>query len=158
MDKGYWARILACLGRFLPPPRRRIGYWRPRRSIGLEDIPNPSGGFLGFWWYPSHNNELYLQIERSRKEARLCFKVDAEGEPSDRQEHLKWHWNERVLAAGGQQVVKPDVMRRGNTMTVAWWKNDWLAFGKDGKLNIPNTAENLKLAESVLKAAISSSS
>ena len=84
---------------------------------------------------------------------KLCFKVAAEGETSDRQDHLKWHWHDRVLAAGGQQVVKPDVMRRGESMTVAWW-NDWLTFGKDGKLDVSGTVENLKRAEKVLKQAL----
>ena len=76
----------------------------------------------------------------------------------EEQESLQRSWHERVLAAGGQQVVKPDVMRRGKTMTVAWWNDDWLAFGEDGKLDMSGTVENLKRAESVLKAAIPSSS
>ena len=128
----------------------------PAREIGWDYVPNRSGGFLGFWWWwSSSEDEIYLQIEGGPgKEAKLCFKVDA-GEDSEQQEHLKWHWNERVLAAGGQQVVKPKVMRKGQTMTVAWWKGDWLAFGKGGKLDISGTVENLKRAEAVLKSAMS---
>ena len=125
---------------------------------GWGYVSNKSGGFLGFWWWPSDSGELYLQIEGGgRREARFCFKVYAEGKDSEQQGNLKWHWHERVLAAGKQQVVKPDVMRRGKTMTVAWW-NNWLAFGKDGKLDISNIVENLKRAEAVLEAAIPSSS
>ena len=124
---------------------------------GWGSVNNRAGGFFGFWWSPSDNEELYLQIEGGPgKKARLCFKVEA-GEDSDRQEHLKWHWNERVLAAGGQQVVKPDVMGKGNSMTVAWWKDAWMAFGKNDKLDMPGTVENLKQAETVLKTAISQS-
>ena len=127
------------------------------RWIGWGPVNNPAGGFLGFWWWSSDNGELYIQIEGGYgKEAKLCFKVDA-GEDNEQQENLKWRWHERVLAAGEQQVVKPDVMKRGKTMTVAWWKDDWLAFGKDGKLDISGTVENLKRSEAVLKTAISSS-
>ena len=42
-------------------------------------------------------------------------------------------------------------------MTVAWWKDDWMAFGEDGKLDIHNTVENLEQATAVLKTAISQS-
>ena len=44
------------------------------------------------------------------------------------------------------------MMRRGNTMTVAWWKDDWMVFGKEGKLDVPGTVKNLKRAEAVLSA------
>lgn len=118
-------------------------------------VNNPSGGFLGFWRWPppSWDYNLYLTIEtKPEKESKLCFKVYSE-ETSDRQDQLKWEWHELVLKAGGQQVVKPDVMRRAKNMTVAWWKEDWLAFGKDGKLDIPNTVRNLKRADKVLKDA-----
>ena len=126
---------------------------KTNRSMGWGNVPNRSGGFLGFWWRPSEKDEIYLQIESGRNGVKLCFKVAAEGETSGRQDHLKWHWHDRVLAAGGQQVVKPDVMRRGESMTVAWW-NDWLTFGKDGKLDVSGTVENLKRAEKVLKQAL----
>ena len=43
-------------------------------------------------------------------------------------------------------------MRRGNTMIVAWWKDDWMVFGKEGKLDVPGTVKNLKRAEAVLSA------
>ena len=45
-------------------------------------------------------------------------------------------------------------MRIGNYMTVAWWKHDWMAFDRDGKLDVPGTVENLKRAEAVLKRAL----
>ena len=121
-----------------------------RRNLAWDYVPNRSGAFLGFWWWPSSKDEIYLQIEGGWKEAKLCFKVDAEGETNEGKNDLKWHWHERVLAAGKQQVVKPRVMRRGNYMTVAWWKDHWMAFGKDGKLDISGTIENLKRAESVV--------
>ena len=129
-----------------------------RPGSGWGDVHNRARDFLGFWWRPSDKSDLYLQIERpnepSRKEARLCFKVSAEGKPSDCKQLLKRRWYERVLAAGRQQVVRPKVMRIGNYMTVAWWKDDWMVFGEDGKLDVPGTVENLKRAEAVLKRAL----
>lgn len=128
-----------------------------QRWNGWGYVPNQSGGFLGFWWQPSgvDDYELYFQIEAYPEgKARLCFKVDAEGKSGEEQERLKWCWHERVMATGGERVERPGMMRRGNHITVAWWREDWLAFGEDGKLDISNTVENLKQAESVLKRAI----
>ena len=54
-------------------------------ELGIEDdveyapwgyVPNQSGGFLGFWWWPSGDSAVYLQIEGEEK---LCFKVNSEG-------------------------------------------------------------------------------
>ena len=127
------------------------------RWNGWGYVQNRSGGFLGFWWWPSGNEELYLQIEaHPGKEARLCFKVAAEGKTSEEKNDLKWHWHEWVLATGKQQVVKPDVMRKGNYMTVAWWKDDWMAFNKNDNLDISGTVENLRQAEAMLKTASAS--
>ena len=133
------------------------------REIRWDFVNNRAGGFLGFYWW-SPGDVIYLQIEAALsrpaslgKDAKLCFKVDAEGESSDRKQHLKWHWHERVLMAGRGQVVKPKRMMIGNFMTVAWWKDDWMAFGKDDKLDMSGTVENLKQAEAVLKTAISQS-
>ena len=137
------------------------------RKIRWNFVNNPAGGFLGFyWWFPEDVIYLQIETELSRpvslgKESKLCFKVDAEGKPNDQKQHLKWHWNERILAAGRGRVVKPKRMMIGNFMTVAWWKNDWMAFGKrggPGKLDMSSTVENLKQAEAVLKTAMSSSS
>ena len=38
-------------------------------------------------------------------------------------------------------------------MTVAWWKDDWLDFDGNGKLDISGTVENLKRAEAVVYRA-----
>ena len=121
---------------------------------GWGYVNNRSGGFLGFWRRLSCDYEIYLQIEtKPGKETKLCFKVAAELKTSAQQNQLKGEWNDLVMKAGGQQVVKPNVMRRGKYMTVAWWKECWLAFGKDAKLDIPNTVRNLKRADKVLKDA-----
>ena len=125
------------------------------RKIGWGHVPNPSGGFLGFWWWLSDNDELYLQIEaHPGDEAKLCFKVDSAGKSKDQQQDLKWNWHDQVLKAGRGRAIKPRVMRIGNTLTVAWWRDDWMVFGKDDKLDMSGTVENLKQAEAVSKAAM----
>ena len=90
-------------------------------------------------------------------EARLCFKVSAEGKRNDEKQDLKWKWHERVLRASGGKAVKPDRMRIGETMTVAWWQPGWMVFGKDGKLDMSGTIEYLKQVEAVLRTAMRSS-
>ena len=118
----------------------------------------PKGNFLGLWWWPSDRNDLYLQIEANPgNKVKLCFKVSTEADSREERSQLRDHWCDKILAAGGRQVVKPKRMGNGCHMTVAWWNDEeenWLAFDKDAKLNIFNTVENLKRAESVLKSAI----
>ncbi len=133
------------------------------RWIWWGYVSNRSGGFHCFSWAPSDDTEQYLQIEARLEsetvaEARLCFKVDAGETPRDQWQDLKWSWHERVVEAGRGRVVKPHRMRVGNTMTVGWWKENWMAFGKDNRLDLAGTIENLKQAEEVLQAAISSNS
>ena len=133
------------------------------RWIWWGYVSNPSGGFHCFSWAPSDDSEQYLQIEARLEsetvaEAKLCFKVEASETPRDQWQDLKWSWHERAVEAGRGRVVKPDRMRVGNTMTVGWWKENWMAFGKDKSLDLAGTIENLKQAEEVLQAAISSNS
>ena len=125
-----------------------------RRDLGWGYVHNKSGGFLGFWWHPSDSDRIYLQIEGGSNNAKLCFKVDATEETSERKQELKWYWHDRIIAFGKQQVMRPKVLRIGNTMTVAWWSEEWLAFDTTGKLDVAATVENLMQAESILKRAV----
>ena len=90
----------------------------------------------------------YLQLEMER----LCFKVDAEGLSAERQNELKWEWNERITGQH-EWVVKPKVMRRGETMTVAVHEDGWLRYDHEGELDLDATVELLRQAELVLTAA-----
>ena len=123
---------------------------------GWDYVPNKSGGFLGFYWH--WLADCFLQLEMSLhdgewdlKKQHLCFKVGA-GE-SDELQELKWKWHERVCEAGGESVRKPNYMRVGRTMTVAQWEGDWMAFRKDGTLDLDTTVENLRAAERILQEA-----
>ena len=119
-------------------------------------VPNPSGGFLGFWWHwrgATAATTLYLQLEIrpwDPKRQKLCFKVergDHDGETARDRYHAA------VLAAGEGRVERPSRMRVGNTMTVGWWSGDWLAFQSDGRLDMEGTIDNLTEAERIVDAA-----
>ena len=132
---------------------RRLFAWdaKPRWS-GWGYVHNASGGFLGFWWQPLEldvAHPAYLQLEMER----LCFKVDAEGLSAERQNELKWEWNERITGQH-EWVVKPKVMRRGETMTVAVHEDGWLRYDHEGELDLDATVELLRQAELVLTAAV----
>ncbi len=122
---------------------------RPWRGWG--DVPNPSGGFIGFWWCPAElpdDSGCYLQLEQEK----LCFKVSAGDSSTEKQGELKWDWNERITRQH-ERVVKPPVMRRGNTMTVAVHKDGWLRYDDEGVLSLDRTVEVLREAEQILLAA-----
>ena len=94
---------------------------------------NRSGGFACFPWYGREIKQdgpsVYLQLEcypSVPDSSKLCFKVG----PCDKelQQELKWKWHNRILQVGNDLVVKPQVMRVGVFMTVAVWKEPWLAY------------------------------
>ena len=133
------------------------------RWIWWGHVWNRSGGFHCFSWAPSDDSELYLQIEAGPEsetvaEAKLCFKVEVGETPRDQWQDLRDSWLDRVVEAGRGRLVQPDQMGVGNTMTVGWWKEDWMAFGKDKRLDLAGTIKNLKQAEEVLQAAVSPNS
>lgn len=121
----------------------------PWRGWGY--VPNPSGGFLGFWWVPPELPEgcpAYLQLEFEK----LCFKVGAEGSSTEQQDELKWEWHKRITAQH-ERVVKPNRMRRGATMTVAVHEEGWLRYDNEDNLSIDHTVEALQQAERWLLSA-----
>ena len=119
---------------------------------GWGYVPNASGGFMGFWWRPQGlppDSPAYLQLELDK----LCFKVGAEGGASaEKQEELKRDWNARITSQH-EAAVRPRVLRRGSSMTVAVWDRGWLRFGTDGSLDLDATTNTLAEAEQALLAA-----
>ena len=128
--------------------------------MGWGYVPNPTGGFLGFWWGWDAPAYLQLQVNTGDMEHQhLCFKVGARDADRTEQGKLKDEWHGRIMDAGGVgRVRKPPRMKRGKTMTVAMWGRDaasanWLAFNANGKFDFDQTVSNLKEAEDVLKQA-----
>lgn len=122
---------------------------------GWGYVPNPQGGFLGLWWSVNdiEGGKIYLQLEIVTGKPdvqKLCFKV-AVGNEEDRGA-MKDKWRKLVRDAGGEAIELPRT-RSGLTMTIALWKESWLAFS-DGALDLDKTSANLKKAEEVLAKAI----
>lgn len=117
-------------------------------------VNNPSGGFLGFWWHATTTSdcELYLQLEQSR----LCFKIGIEDAGNGAE--IGNRWNEKLIAAGQTlhlDVIRPQRIRSGSTMTVATLASDYRVLDANGVLDLDATTEQLRLAERVLDGAAS---
>ena len=136
-------------------------------NIEPEKLPNwgyvPKSGFLGFWWNsinlpddedPDVNTDVYLQLEiyvSNPEKQKLCFKLSSR----DKEKVKQWKWmcHEHVLNASNAKVVKPRVMRLGKTMTIGWWKEEWLAFNDRKQIDLERTVQNLEDAENILNEA-----
>lgn len=59
-----------------------------------------------------------------------------------------------ILAVSDGRVKKPRLKGGVRTMTVAVWADEWLSFGKNGKIDPKRTVENLREAEGVLQEAV----
>jgi len=116
-------------------------------------VANRKGGFWGCWWHWKGENKSwqYLQIEQGS----LCFKIE-EGEPTMRLEKRR-EWSERILEAGRDgnfPVERPQRMGKGNTMTVAVFKDEFPVSDGEGRLDIGGTVEVLRRAADVLDQAV----
>lgn len=126
-----------------------------RAGPGWGYVPNPTGGFLGFWWAWNKAAYLQLQVQPYRVERQeLCFKVGADDADKAERRRLKDDYHRRIMHAGDGRVRKPDRMRIGRTMTVAMWASDWLAFKANDEFDFDQTVRNLEAAEGVLKEAV----
>ena len=140
-------------------------YRRLERELEADDrhdmdwgyIPNQTGGFLGFYWFPfngGNNTRFYLQLEiapGNLDRQKLCFKVQT-GEHKG----ARYYYQLLRTAAGelGEDLlVRPDHFGHGKTMTVGWWRGEWLAFDADGWLDFSGIAENLRQASRIVRAA-----
>ncbi len=115
---------------------------------------NPGGGnrFLCFSWEAPGEAPGWLQIESHKQELR--FKV-YEGEKEKRTDTRNKYYN-LFMKAGNrneERVIKPQRFGVGEHMAAAVWKEDWMAFGENGFLDMEGTVANLQEAEKVLRSA-----
>ena len=121
---------------------------------GWHYVPNPSGGFVGFYWYPEGvetgdaDTRLFLQLEWGH----LCFKVGTNSSSAEKQRALRSEWHKRITRQH-EKVVKPPRFGRGYTMTVAMHDDGYLRYGENGLLDLDATVGVLRDAEQALLAA-----
>jgi len=127
---------------------------RPTGNSSWDYVPNPSGGFMGFWWHVQQDNSVacgqYLQLE----EGKLCFKIWV----TNRSERavLRQKWHEIIIRCGrkhGLGLDKPARFGNGEYMTVCQLKGDYRAADEKSVIDMEETIQILKRAETVLDEA-----
>ena len=125
-------------------------------GLGWDYVSNPSGGFLGAWWYWKkwQDCDVYLQIERGL----LCFKIGVPDKSRASVMRDAWH---KALMEAGKMLAQSLSLRRpkrfgsGWTMTVAVVEQSvWMVKTSNGLLDMVGTLNNLKVAEQLLEAAL----
>jgi hypothetical protein len=112
-------------------------------------VPNPSGGFMGFWWH--WRGDEYLQLE----EDQLCFKIMVEEKAEQAARWKEWH---RVLMLASQgsglKLKRPTRRRSGTWMTAAVLDDDYRRADGRGMIDLDGTVAVLMQAEALLDAAV----
>lgn len=101
--RAIWTLLPNAWQEFHPEPRSRlvwVGLFQqlaPDLDGGGDYVPNPTGGFMGFWWtfLAVPGGSVYLQLEHGS----LFAKVDS-GNEGDRQK-LRDTWMPRVTSIEG---------------------------------------------------------
>jgi hypothetical protein len=121
-------------------------------------VANPSGGFVGYWWYFTYLPELsympYLQLEQNC----LTFKIIVDNE-NERRSARDDAYNRVMQTAPklGLEVSRPERMGHGKFMTVARMKTDYRVSISE-RLDLDATLVYFKKAQEVLDAAFKSTS
>lgn len=131
-----------------------IGYYKELQEKlgdgGWNYVANPSGGFVGFWWYwiGFDGGEMYLQIE----EKKFCFKIWVENK--DRRSELRNKIHRKIIQEAKNhdiEVVKPDRFGNGQYMTVTVLKNEYRVTNSENIIDMARTVENIKKIEKILE-------
>jgi hypothetical protein len=136
-----------------------IGFYKQLQlelpGLSWDYVPNPSGGFLGAWWYFKkwEDCDVYLQLEQGP----LCFKISVTDK--SRASDMRDRWHKELIAAAKRltqslPLVRPKRFGRGWTMTVALVEpSAWMVETSDRLLDMVGTLSNLRVAEQLLEAA-----
>lgn len=112
-------------------------------------VPNPSGGFMGFWWH--RIEDAYLQLENDR----LCFKIKTEDEA---QRTTQWKaWNKRLMDGSRMSslpIVRPARRQNGTSMSVAILDGDYRQHDAEGVIDMVETVDFLRSAGALLAQAV----
>jgi len=124
---------------------------------GWNYVPNPAGGFMGFWWNVKEHPEttIYLQL----KQAALEVKINVPDKAQRRT--LRGRWSRRVIEAGQQAGMnwrKPKRFGNGRYMTIAQLPGGYRVVSQSGLLDMPHTVERLREATTFLDRMMSPAS
>jgi hypothetical protein len=129
-------------------------YLRLQRELGDGNwgyVPNPGGGFLGYWWHSQYYEECeqYLQLE----EDRLCFKISVDKSRNRTELRTKWYEQIKEKAKENElSLKKPGRFGNGQYMTVCIYDGDYRVTNDDNVIDITGTVTLLKKAESLLES------
>ncbi len=131
-----------------------IGFFkRLQNELGLKEkhwryVPNPSGGFLGFYWHGQDRKDFdqYLLLE----EEKLCFKISVENASNRKQLRDRWHSALMEVDKASNCLTKPDRFGLGKDMTVCVFEAKDYRAEVDGELDLKATLEILRRAERFL--------
>ena len=126
-----------------------IGFFKALQAHIAGDwgyVPNPTGGFMGFWWSAGPHGHPYLQLE----ERTLVAKVDVEDASLRRVIRDRWssHLTKHLSHLG---FVRPARLGNGKTMSVAVC-NSYLRTGPDGLVDVDATVRFLREVTEALAA------
>jgi len=123
-------------------------------SAKWDYVPNPSKGFMGFWWHFDGDDacEQYLQLEQDK----LCFKIWVNNLSERRILRNKWHKkikNTGLESEYNLNIIKPPRFGSGSFMTVCIHEDDYRISSEDNLIKINETVQRLKDAEKILTLA-----
>ena len=125
-----------------------------QKDIGESNwnyVSNPSGGFLGFWWYwygAEYNGtpyEYYLQLEQEEFTFKLCC------ENAESRAEIRDFYREKLFAKAqelGIEIYKAG--RLGTYMSVAKLSSNYRKANPDGTLNMKETLKTLQQMQTLL--------
>ncbi|WP_322053239.1 PD-(D/E)XK nuclease family protein [Paraburkholderia bannensis] len=138
--------------------RARIGFVsRLKEELGGGQwayVHNGAGGFYGFFGkrVPVAGCKVYLQVEMSPKENKLCFKIDVMEQ--NQQKHLRDLWHSKLIGESGRQdvsIVRPGRLLTGKTMTVAKRGKPFPITDELGCIDIARTVELLRECQAIIE-------
>ncbi len=123
------------------------------RDANWDYVPNPSGGFLGFWWHFNYTDEVewYLQLEMGK----LCFKISVDN--ANKRNELRQLWCDKIVAKSkefGMNIGKPPRFGLGQYMTVAVLNHEYRKVNEMGIINMEETIRLLQTAEALMDSFI----
>lgn len=120
---------------------------------GWGYVPNPQGGFMGFWMKPNgvENCNIYLQLENEK----LCVKLGVFDGYTPKVVRTEWYNALRnKLSFNGTDLVKPTRFGHGGYMTILCTTTDYRQIKSDGCIDMDATITSLRVLQSQLKACV----